>query len=348
MTKMIKMSLVAAVAVAGFTTTASAQSLENAIKNVSVKGYLQYRWDKDLEADTSVSNTAGGDANKFRVQATAKANDTVSLTLRATDHTDNFTVDRQYLTANFGSTTVIAGKISDLSPFTDGLGVHGEVALFSVNKGLTLGAAYYHMDQGASDASDAKDVAAVVALGNAGAVNYKLWFVSHKDTNNYTFASVAAKVASANVELAYSLKTDETGANLDDQSQLRLVATTKMDNVSVKAAIVQAGKDGANIMLDGDSDATANFQSSKLSTSSATDATGGYLSVGTKVSPEVGLSAEYFTIDGGKDLTLKATYQVAKNTSTYIRYSTGNAVDTATGADGADFEAVRIQAKYSF
>ena len=348
MTKMIKMSLVAAVAVAGFTTTASAQSLEDAIKNVSVKGYLQYRWDKDLEAGTSVSNTASGDANKFRVQATAKANDTVSLTLRATDHTNNFVVDRQYLTGSFGSTTIIAGKISDLSPFTDGLGVHGEVALFTVNKGLTLGAAYYHMDQGLNDAADAKDVSAVVALGNAGAVNYKLWFVSHKDTNNYLFASVAAKVASANIELAYSSASDESPAATEDQTQLRLVATTKMDNLSIKAAVVQAGKDGADVMIDDDSDATANFQSSKLSTSSATDATGAYLSVGAKVSPEVGLSAEYFAIDGGKDLTLKATYQVAKNTSTYIRYSTGNKVDNADGTDGADVEAVRIQAKYSF
>jgi len=345
MTKMIKMSLVAAVAVAGFTTTASAQTAENAIKNVSVKGYFQYRWNKDMEAKKSFVN----DRNKFRLQATAKANDTVSFTARATDNTGTLDIDRKYLTASLGKATVIAGNFSDLSPFSDGTGINGEAVLFSAAKGLTLGAAYYHMDQGANLASDAKDIAAVTALGNAGSVNYALWYVSHKDTNNYIYASANAKIASANVELAYSSKKPETG---DTQTQLRLIASTKIDTISLTAGAIMAGKDGADVNLNykangtGDgSDTKADFGSAQIATSTASDATGLYLNVGAKVSPAVGVSAEYYTIDGGKDLSVKASYALAKNTATYIRYSVGNDTDTA-GA--ADFKKLRVEMKYSF
>jgi len=344
MTKMIKMSLVAAVAVAGFTTTASAQSAEDAIKNVSVKGYFQYRWNKDMEAKKSFTN----DRNKFRLQATAKANDTVSLTVRATDNTGTLDIDRKYLTASFGSATVIAGNFSDLSPFSDGTEINGEAVLFSAAKGLTIGAAYYHMDQGAGLAADAKDIAAVAALGNAGAVNYALWYVSHKDTNNYMYVSAAAKVASANVELAYSSKSDESATAGDTQTQLRLMASTKMDALSVKAGVVQAGKDGADVALADASDSKSDFGSAQIATSTAADATGLYLNVGTKVSPAVTVSAEYFAIDGGKDLSVKANYQVAKNTYTFVRYSVGNNTDSHTTAAGEDFKKLRVEMKYSF
>ncbi len=43
MTKMIKMSLIAAVAVTGMTSAANAQNLEDAIKGVDVSGYVDYR-----------------------------------------------------------------------------------------------------------------------------------------------------------------------------------------------------------------------------------------------------------------------------------------------------------------
>ncbi|MFZ9659957.1 MAG: major outer membrane protein [Arcobacteraceae bacterium] len=43
MTKMIKMSLIAAVAVTGMTSAVNAQNLEDAIKGVDVSGYIDYR-----------------------------------------------------------------------------------------------------------------------------------------------------------------------------------------------------------------------------------------------------------------------------------------------------------------
>jgi ACT domain-containing protein len=60
MKKIAKLSLVAAVAVAGFT-TANAQPLEEAIKNVDVSGSVVYRYndynDRDLGSQANSSTT---------------------------------------------------------------------------------------------------------------------------------------------------------------------------------------------------------------------------------------------------------------------------------------------------
>lgn len=339
MTKTIKLSL-AAVAVAGLTTTASAQSMSDAIQNVSVKGYYEYTWEKDLEADTSIDN---GGTNELRVQTTAKANDIVALTVRATAYAGGEThVDRTFLTITKGNLTANIGRLGDSSPFTDGMAVLGQVALYKAAPSLTLVGAYYNMDQGASKTADAKDITTIAAIGAADAINYQAWYLAYTDTNNAMFASIDAKVANANIELAYSLKTDESAAASEDQTEIRLVASTEVGNVSVKAAVVQAGKDGAAVEVDGDTDAGVNFASTNLSASSGKDEMGTYLSVGTKLSADMGASLEYFTIGDGQDLTAKVTYQVAKNFSTYARYSTGK-----TYGD-ADVSAYKLEMEYSF
>jgi hypothetical protein len=59
MTKMIKMSLIAAVAVTGITSTVSAQPLEEAIKGVDVSGLLRYRYNE------SSSGTVHSSSNEY-------------------------------------------------------------------------------------------------------------------------------------------------------------------------------------------------------------------------------------------------------------------------------------------
>ncbi|GGD31631.1 hypothetical protein GCM10012288_01990 [Malaciobacter pacificus] len=59
MKKIAKMSLVAAVAVAGFSTTASAGALEDAIKNTSILGYATYRYDDRSIDNTNFTDTKG-------------------------------------------------------------------------------------------------------------------------------------------------------------------------------------------------------------------------------------------------------------------------------------------------
>ena len=80
MRKISKISLVAAVAVAGFS-TANAQPLEEAIKNVDVSGSVVYRYDN---ADNKENNNVQGkdiDRNRYKIalNLSSKVNDYVKF-----------------------------------------------------------------------------------------------------------------------------------------------------------------------------------------------------------------------------------------------------------------------------
>jgi hypothetical protein len=72
MRKISKISLVAAVAVAGFS-TANAQPLEEAIKNVDVSGSVVYRYDNFHNAEkldsngNATSDRENTDANRYKI-----------------------------------------------------------------------------------------------------------------------------------------------------------------------------------------------------------------------------------------------------------------------------------------
>ena len=77
MRKISKISLVAAVAVAGFS-TANAQPLEEAIKNVDVSGSVVYRYDN---IDDSEGNATRTDRNRYKIglNLSSKVNDYVKF-----------------------------------------------------------------------------------------------------------------------------------------------------------------------------------------------------------------------------------------------------------------------------
>ncbi|HRL10052.1 MAG TPA: major outer membrane protein, partial [Aliarcobacter sp.] len=80
MRKISKISLVAAVAVAGFS-TANAQPLEEAIKNVDVSGSVVYRYES---FDDSEGNATRTDRNKYKIglNLSSKVNDYVKFNSR--------------------------------------------------------------------------------------------------------------------------------------------------------------------------------------------------------------------------------------------------------------------------
>ncbi|MFB1032125.1 MAG: major outer membrane protein, partial [Aliarcobacter cryaerophilus] len=86
MRKISKISLVAAVAVAGFS-TANAQPLEEAIKNVDVSGSVVYRYDNAGDnrldaAGNKVGNTTDRNRYKVGLNLSSKVNDYVKFNSR--------------------------------------------------------------------------------------------------------------------------------------------------------------------------------------------------------------------------------------------------------------------------
>lgn len=166
MKKIVKMSLVAAVAVAGLT-TANAKPLEEAIKNVDVSGSVVYRYDdSSSDAINGVQNT-NDQTNKYKVglNLKSKVNDDVALSTRFTVNsgfagfdtaTGNDTdVNVQLSQVYFGytgvkNTTVNVGKQGLATPWTVATDINGNeqtgsgvLALSTVGP-VTLGAGYFN------------------------------------------------------------------------------------------------------------------------------------------------------------------------------------------------------------
>ncbi|RXJ99276.1 hypothetical protein CRU98_07920 [Arcobacter sp. CECT 8986] len=173
MKKFAKMSLVAAVAVAGLTTTSSAKALEDAIKNVDVSGTVVYRYD-DRSYDNGAKYDADGthdvSKNNYKIALTAKAKvneDVTAVTrfiiggddagfagLNTTTQGDSqvdVTLSQVYFSyTGIANTTVNVGKQGLTTPWTvavdsDGGEQTGTGILALTNVGpVTIAAAYFN------------------------------------------------------------------------------------------------------------------------------------------------------------------------------------------------------------
>ena len=173
MRKISKISLVAAVAVAGFS-TANAQPLEEAIKNVDVSGSVVYRYDN---ADNKENNNVQGkdiDRNRYKIalNLSSKVNDYVKFnsrfivggadsgwaTTQASKNNPNAgdgNVDVTLSNAYFGftaipNTVINIGKMGLATPYTVATDINGNeqngtgiLALTNISV-VTLGAGYFN------------------------------------------------------------------------------------------------------------------------------------------------------------------------------------------------------------
>ena len=132
MRKISKISLVAAVAVAGFS-TANAQPLEEAIKNVDVSGSVVYRYDNFHNKEKSsngvvTSDRENTDANRYKIglNLSSKVNDYVKFNSR-------FIVGSK---ANGGWASLNAGK-EDNTDNVQGADEQADVSLSNAYFGFT-------------------------------------------------------------------------------------------------------------------------------------------------------------------------------------------------------------------
>ncbi|RXJ99279.1 hypothetical protein CRU98_07935 [Arcobacter sp. CECT 8986] len=176
MKKFAKMSLVAAVAVAGLTTTSSAKALEDAIKNVDVSGVVTYRYN-DYEDNYDDKNGDGNkehfskSSNNYKISLNlkSKVNEDVTANTRfiiggqnsaseasLSTHNDgdgqlNVTLSEvNFVYTGIANTSITFGKQALATPFTmarDSMGNEqtGTGALAVTNLGpVTLAAAYFN------------------------------------------------------------------------------------------------------------------------------------------------------------------------------------------------------------
>jgi hypothetical protein len=185
MKKFVKMSLIAALAVAG--TTASAQPLAEAIKNVDVSGTMTYRYN-DYQEDVNGTgvDSSSKTTNYYKIGLTlkSKVNDDVTANTRfiiggadggfaglETQTTADQSVDVTLTNANFAytglaNTTIIVGKQGLTTPWTVAVDATGNeqtgtgiLALTTVGP-VTFAGAYFNqtnVGQSGSNVNDGTD-----------------------------------------------------------------------------------------------------------------------------------------------------------------------------------------------
>lgn len=379
------MSLIAAVAVTGMTSTVCAQPLEEAIKGVDVSGQLRYRYD-----DKKVENGATTQANEYtmKIATKSKVNDMVTANVQVeamgvTDvsasgahATNDATGDRDVtlavtkanFAANLGVATVIAGKQSVPSPFVDNSvddSARGTGAVALIPAGpVTIAAGHFVNFQHAAETSlkstDAlattgsinvgNSINAAAVLGSVSGVSFDAWYVKVNGVTgglvDTTGTTLGAKTTIADITLdARTSKVTRTGSK--DSGLTKLVASTKVGAVSVVAGVAMTPKDNVNATIDTDNDAQSGFKLWQASIENLADTKALLIGAGMDVLPGVNLDAKYVTADVGSSVTEKETLFSA----TYAmskNFSVQAKYSTMTKTATADATRGRLEVKYTF
>ena len=359
MKKFVKMSLVAAVAVAGLTTTSSAVSLADAVKDTSVAGYVRYR------INTTADETAGTPSDqstegKLVYNFKTKVNDAVTANVKFVgyykdDNTgDASQADLNTNQANFiiatPVATVIAGLQTTQSPFAANNGdtrSNGLTALIPAGP-VTIAAAHY-IDTLAGQANilglSQTDAAinAIGVIGSVAGVNAELWraTLGNYDSHDWTALLVSTKIGPVSVS-AHHAEHDAGDSTKNENTQL--VVSGKVGAVSLVAGVASTGKDSGDVTLDGDTDSKLILALEGAATTKAADADAVLLSATMPVGP-VSVNIAYLDGDtAGTDFDetkVTVSYAMSKNFKLSAWMS-----DSKLGT--ADLEETRVEAIYTF
>ncbi|BFU77138.1 hypothetical protein ALC152_03530 [Arcobacter sp. 15-2] len=240
----IKMSLAAAVAVAGLTSNVAAKPLEEAIKNVDISGSVVYRYNDYGDDENSKNKT---DNNyKIATSLKSKVNDYVTATVRvvtgtgitsgnsfatlpsdsANDANPSLHVTQANFTVKTDVATVIAGKQGLTTPWTVAIDSDSEeqtgtglLALVPAGP-VTIAAAYFNqtnLDQATAkiaanainqaavnSAMAGANIATVGVMGTVGPVALDAWYLDLDDVFSSYTVGAKATVDMFTAELRYA------------------------------------------------------------------------------------------------------------------------------------------------
>jgi len=373
MKKFVKLSLVAAVAVAGLT-TANATPLEEAIKGVDISGQFRYRFQdrsgENLAADAASDNIS----TDVEVELTAKVpvNDMVTAVMKfdttrntasnGTTTQDFIDVEDYYFQYVNGATTVLAGQQNIPGRMTDGHQGNGLVALYNAGE-FTVGAAAFADHSVTGTVSQGNNIYSVIAMGTVGPVSLLAQYATVEDTLDAYNLKADASIEAIKVGLEYTdLELDDVAAKAltlttkkDDRSTFKAYVSGSIDAVSAKLTYASTGKNGSG-SIDNQTmtevETPAEFLLWNLGTAKQADMDVVAIDASIKLTDTVSLRGAYADGEIGNaagnsvdEALIQVSYQMSKNLSTYVRYST---YDSNATSDNADKERGRVEVKYSF
>lgn len=350
MKKIAKLSLVAAVAVAGLTNV-NAASLEEAIKGVDVSGQFRLRV-QDRKTDKAANDYKNETDVELEIGVKVPVTDTVTAVFKIDSNPnksdsdkskDEFKIEDYYFSYAQDALTVNVGQQNIPGRMTDGAQGDGIVALYNLGA-VTLGAASF-MNQSITTSND---VNSVIAMANVGPVSLLGQYADVADVTKAYNLKADASIEMLKVGVEYtSQELDGGAATADDRDTLKAHVSAKAGIVSGKVLYAATGDNGSG-SIDGEAEAASEYLLWQVGTAGKKDMELFGFDASAKVTDKVSLRVAY--VDGDymdgtkKDIseTLgQVSYKVAKNLNTYVRYSVkeDNNVDTNRG---------RVEIKYSF
>ncbi len=361
MTKMIKLSLVAAVAVAGFTTSAAAADL----KDTTFSGKAEFEYDY-TKNNTAATTTNGYDID-LDIAAKTKLSDTwTSVVVIQADTTDdiqnddtagvgggiaavdtaaiesglsnaNVNVAATFFQYADGTNTAKIGRMGVGTPFFDDERGDGFVALTTVNGYTLAGAHYDNVNMTLVSSDHAVNAAAII--GTIGSVNASLWYASISQTFDAYSVNLTTKLDTISLDLTHTAL-DLDGATTDN-SLTKIIASVPVGPVTLKVGYSMTDKEGGLVALN--DDASAAFTLDNLSLNNQADASAFLVGISGKLG---NVSASLCHLNGdiaGADIDetlVKASYPLAKALTATAKYSdyTNGALDAASASIALEYK----------
>ncbi len=372
MTKITKLSLIAALTVAG--TSACAQPLAEAIKNVDVSGTVAYRYNDYEEGSDHASNNY-----KIGLNLSSKVNDDVTANTRfiigagtgeaslGTSTDSDTTVGVTLSEVNFTYTgvkglAVTLGKQAIDTPWTvarDSMGDEqtgtGIVAQYSFEP-ITLVGAYFNQTNfndaetaGTLSADGSENIYVLGAMASFAGVNLDAFYADLEDTFDAYTIGLNASYNVSDVKLSpfarySSLDLDNVST---DNALWQLGLSADMGIFSGFVAYGESDDEGGNVYIDSGSATNMDYHW-RVTADGSADTEYLYAHVTADVTDKINLGlfyseADYTTGDDVNEVYAQVKYQMSSNFATYVRF--GELSVDNTDEDGS---MGRLHVEYSF
>lgn len=368
----IKMSLVAALAVAGLSTTASAGGLEEAIKGVSISGKME------VEYDYTKTEVAGGDTTTngwdydwdITVKVPVGDNWTAIAGFQADDTENNqnggngdaqVTQTKYYFQYASGPVVAMVGKMGMAgAPWYDDERASGVVGIYNAGP-VAIAAAHFNATAGHALTTSTDVSAAALIAGNIAdtGINASLWYGDVSNVGDSISVNVNGKVADmVNFDIRHTT-VDYGDINGGDAELTKAVLSADIEAVNVRVGYgttndnskaVYIGTDlGTTVNFEsvaGDNDAAVTFGLEQLNIADLNDADVWYIGAGTTIA---GAAVNLDYIDGEfgaantdfDELLLDVEYKLTKSLTLDAFYSIAELGNT-------DMDSASVALEYKF
>jgi hypothetical protein len=272
-----KLSLAALVAMGSMSVASANTDLTEAIKGVTIGGYLRYRYTEENEKTNRDSNHENTTTNEYKavVNLGIKASETVSvhgtLVYKNSFKSNNdgnkqgvqaaspFGVKQAYIEYKADGADVKAGMQWLATPLSDHDDDRGSGVLATyTTAGITGVAAYFNaLNLGSDDIITSQDLYVLAAIADIKPVKVQVWYYNVSDSGDNTkdgldayFLEAAANVDIVSLKAQYASEKDNSD-NAKRQKFFAMAATAKVDNNCLTAAYLNFGKNGANVAVSG-------------------------------------------------------------------------------------------------